>query len=112
MMTESEAPNLSAWERIAYVGAGLALAGTALKPRPNPLLSAVALAGGSYLAWRGYVGQCPVKAALIGKTSTPNDPSVRTWSRRAYDPDGGALDGRMHQVIAESPRTMGLHAAG
>jgi threonine/homoserine/homoserine lactone efflux protein len=43
---------------------GLGLAAAAAKPRPNPLLNVLALAGGSYLAWRGYVGNCPVKAAL------------------------------------------------
>lgn len=57
-------PNLSTTERGAYMLAGLGLAAAAAKPRPNPLLNILALAGGSYLAWRGYVGQCPVKAAL------------------------------------------------
>jgi hypothetical protein len=110
-MTESEAPNLSFWERAAYVGGGLALAGAALKPRPNPILSAVALAGGSYLAWRGYVGQCPVKAVLTGRAPARDDPGVRPWSRRAYDPDGGALNGRAHQVVSDTPQMVGLHAA-
>jgi len=59
-------PNLSTTERGVYMLAGLGLAATAAKPRPNPLLSILALAGGSYLAWRGYVGNCPVKAALTG----------------------------------------------
>lgn len=59
-------PNLSTTERSLYMVAGLGLAAAAAKPRPNPLLNILALAGGSYLAWRGYVGQCPVKAALIG----------------------------------------------
>jgi len=59
-------PNLSMTERSLYMLAGLGLAAAAAKPRPNPLLNVLALAGGSYLAWRGYMGQCPVKAALIG----------------------------------------------
>ena len=59
-------PNLSTAERGVYMLAGLGLAAAAAKPRPNPLLNVLALAGGSYLAWRGYVGNCPVKAALTG----------------------------------------------
>ncbi len=59
-------PNLSTAERGAYMLAGLGLAAAAAKPRPNPLLNILALLGGSYLAWRGYVGNCPVKAALTG----------------------------------------------
>ena len=53
-------------ERTIYIVAGLGLAAAGAKPRPNPLLNVIALAGGSYLAWRGYVGTCPVKAALYG----------------------------------------------
>jgi threonine/homoserine/homoserine lactone efflux protein len=63
-------PNLSTTERGAYMLAGLGLAAAAAKPRPNPLLNILALAGGSYLAWRGYVGQCPVKAALTGSSGS------------------------------------------
>jgi len=59
-------PNLSTTERSVYMLAGLGLAAAAAKPRPNPHLNILALAGGSYLAWRGYVGNCPVKAALMG----------------------------------------------
>jgi uncharacterized membrane protein len=59
-------PNLSTTERAAYIVAGLGLAAAGAKPRPNPLLNVIALLGGSYLAWRGYVGNCPVKAALVG----------------------------------------------
>lgn len=44
---------------------GLGLAAAAAKPRHNVLVSVLALLGGSYLAWRGYVGNCPVKAALM-----------------------------------------------
>jgi threonine/homoserine/homoserine lactone efflux protein len=57
-------PNLSTTERAIYMIAGLGLAAAAAKPRPNPLLNVLALAGGSYLAWRGYVGNCPVKALV------------------------------------------------
>jgi threonine/homoserine/homoserine lactone efflux protein len=63
-------PNLSTVERGAYMLAGLGLAAAAAKPRPNPLLNILALAGGSYLAWRGYVGYCPVKGALMGSDGT------------------------------------------
>lgn len=58
--------NLTTAERAAYIVAGLGLAAAGAKPRPNPLLNVIALLGGSYLAWRGYVGNCPVKAALVG----------------------------------------------
>ncbi len=63
-------PNLSTTERGVYMLAGLGLAAAAAKPRPNPLLNIVALLGGSYLAWRGYVGNCPVKAALTGSSES------------------------------------------
>ena len=57
--------NLSTTERALYIVAGLGLAAAGAKPRPNPLLSILALAGGAFVAWSGYVGRCPVKAALI-----------------------------------------------
>lgn len=57
--------NLTASQRAIYVIAGLGLAAAGVKPRPNPLLNVLALASGAYLAWRGYEGSCPVKAALI-----------------------------------------------
>ena len=63
-------PNLSTTERSVYMLVGLGLAAAAAKPRPNPLLNILALAGGSYLAWRGYMGQCPVKAALTGSSES------------------------------------------
>jgi threonine/homoserine/homoserine lactone efflux protein len=63
-------PNLSTTERSVYMLAGLGLAAAAAKPRPNPLLNILALAGGSYLAWRGYMGRCPVKAALTGSSES------------------------------------------
>src|SRR5215212_404802 len=57
-------PNLSWTERGISIAAGLGLAAAAAKPRPNMILNVLALAGGSYLAYRGAVGYCPVKAAL------------------------------------------------
>ena len=66
MRADFQAGDLTTSERGAYILAGLALAAAGVKPRPNPLLNALALLGGSYLAWRGYVGNCPVKAALLG----------------------------------------------
>ncbi|MDB5570657.1 MAG: hypothetical protein JWN93_1840 [Hyphomicrobiales bacterium] len=61
----SETQNLSLGERIVYVAAGLGLAAAGVKPRPNPLLNVAALLGGSWLAWQGMQGYCPVKAALM-----------------------------------------------
>jgi hypothetical protein len=58
--------NLSFGERAAYIAAGLGIAAAGAKPRPNLLLNVLALAGGAMLAWSGYVGRCPVKAALTG----------------------------------------------
>ena len=57
-------PNLSFNERAVSVIAGLGLAAAAAKPRPNPLLNILALAGGAYLAYRGATGHCPMKAAI------------------------------------------------
>jgi threonine/homoserine/homoserine lactone efflux protein len=65
-MFQSHEPNLTTGERAVYILGGLGLAAMAAKPRPNPLLNALALAGGAYLAWRGAEGYCPVKAALFG----------------------------------------------
>lgn len=53
-------------ERIISVVAGLALAATAAKPRPNHLLSILALGAGAFLAYRGAMGYCPARAALDG----------------------------------------------
>ena len=58
--------NLSFNERALSVVGGLALAAAAAKPRPNPLLNVLALAGGVVLALRGATGHCPIKAALEG----------------------------------------------
>ena len=57
--------NLSFAERAVSVALGLGLAAVASRPRPNPLLSVIALAAGSYLAWRGATGRDPVKAVLF-----------------------------------------------
>jgi hypothetical protein len=57
-------PHLSFGERAVSVVLGLGLAAAATKPRPNPLLNLLALVGGSYLAYRGASGYCPIKAAL------------------------------------------------
>ncbi len=62
----SREPNLSTTERVIYVGLGLGIAAAGAKPRPNPLLNILALAAGSYLAWSGYQGRCPVKALMFG----------------------------------------------
>lgn len=56
--------NLSTRERAISLVAGLGLAAAGVKPRPNPLLNAVALLGGAYLAIRGATGRCPIKQAL------------------------------------------------
>lgn len=58
-------PNLSTGERAIYIGLGLGIAAAGAQPRPNPLLNVLALATGSYLAWSGYQGRCPVKAVLV-----------------------------------------------
>jgi hypothetical protein len=58
--------NLTSSQRALYVVAELGLVASGVTPRPNPLLSVPALASGAYLAWRGYEGECPVKAALFG----------------------------------------------
>ena len=61
--------NLSFGERAAYIAVGLGLAAAGAKPRPNPLLHVLAHGLGGYIAWRGYVGQCPIKAALVDGSS-------------------------------------------
>jgi threonine/homoserine/homoserine lactone efflux protein len=57
-------PNLSLTERAIYIVGGLALAAAGARPRPNPLLNVLALAGGAYLAWCGSQGRCSAKALL------------------------------------------------
>jgi uncharacterized membrane protein len=63
-MTHGSA-ELSMTERGISLVAGLALAAAGAKPRPNVLLNVLALGAGSYLAYRGATGYCPVKAALV-----------------------------------------------
>jgi len=58
-------PNLSMGARSFYLVAGLGLAAAGAKPRPNMLLNVLAIAAGSYMAWSGYTGRCPAKAALF-----------------------------------------------
>jgi len=65
-------PDMSAAERAASVVAGLMLAAAGAKPRPNKLLNVAALAVGSYLAYRGATGDCPVKRAVISSQATAN----------------------------------------
>ena len=60
----SEGGHIHMPERIISVAAGLALAATAAQPRPNHLLSILALGAGAYLAYRGATGYCPVRAAI------------------------------------------------
>lgn len=57
--------NLSMGARGFYLVAGLGLAAAGAKPRPNPLLNILAIAAGTYMAWSGYSGRCPAKAALF-----------------------------------------------
>ena len=64
-------PHLSWTARGVSVAAGLAIAAAGVKPRPNPLLNVLALGIGSYLAYRGATGYCPVKAALVEDDSKP-----------------------------------------
>ena len=58
--------NLSMTERSLSVVGGLALAAVAAKPRPNKVLSLVALVAGVALALRGATGHCSIKAAMSG----------------------------------------------
>ncbi len=66
-MTHHPAGTLSVTERAVSTGIGLFLAAAAAKPRPNLLLSALALAAGAALAYRGATGYCPMKAALAAQ---------------------------------------------
>jgi uncharacterized membrane protein len=64
-------PHLSGGERLLSVIVGLGLTSMAAQPRPNVFLSMLALASGSYLAYRGATGYCLVKASLDDKHGTP-----------------------------------------
>ena len=57
-------PHLSPGERLLSILAGLGLTSVAAQPRSNVFLSMLALATGSYLAYRGATGFCIVKASL------------------------------------------------
>lgn len=57
-------PHLSSGERALSVLVGLGLTSMAAQPRPNVFLSMLALATGSYLAYRGATGYCVIKASL------------------------------------------------
>jgi uncharacterized membrane protein len=56
--------NLSFTERAISTLIGFGLMGAAVQPRPNKVLSLLALLGGAGLAIRGATGHCPVKATL------------------------------------------------
>ncbi len=64
-------PHLSSGERLLSIVVGLGLTSLAAQPRPNVFLSMLALASGSYLAYRGATGYCVVKASLDDKHSAP-----------------------------------------
>ncbi len=68
VMSQSDGGDLSMPERAVSVVAGLALAALAAKPRPNVTLSILALAAGSFLAYRGATGFCPIRQALDSRT--------------------------------------------
>jgi hypothetical protein len=74
-------PRLTLVERAVSVAAGLFLAAAATKPRPNPLLNILALAGGSYLAYRGATGYCLVKAALADHRGDARMPALEDAGR-------------------------------
>ena len=71
-------PRLSGGERALSVLGGLLLTSAAAQPRPNVFLSILALATGSYLAYRGATGYCIVKASLNEGTlpSSPAKPQL------------------------------------
>ena len=71
--------DLSIGERFISIVAGLFLASTSVKPRPNMFLNLLALTAGSYLAYRGATGHCPVKAALNDEPAA--QPRRRLFSR-------------------------------
>ncbi len=57
-------PHLSSGERLLSILLGLGLTSIAAQPRSNVFMSMLALASGSYLAYRGATGFCIVKASL------------------------------------------------
>lgn len=64
-------PHLSSGERLLSIIVGLGLTSVAAQPRPNVFLSMLALAGGSYLAYRGATGYCIVKASFDDEHAAP-----------------------------------------
>ncbi len=68
-------PELSTEERAVSVIGGLLLAAAGTKPRPNMLLTVLAVAAGSYLAYRGATGYCPLKSALSDAATAIDDSS-------------------------------------
>ena len=71
----SSDPHLSSGERLLSVLVGLGLTSIAAQPRSNIFFSMLALASGSYLAYRGATGFCLVKASLndgYPKVSAPS----------------------------------------
>ncbi len=61
-MNHDSSGELSTTERLWSAVAGLVLAALAAKPRPNMVLSVLALGAGTALAYS--TGHCPLKAAL------------------------------------------------
>ena len=61
-------PHLSSGERALSMLLGLGLTSIAAQPRANVFLSMLMLASGSYLAYRGATGFCPIKDSLNGET--------------------------------------------
>jgi threonine/homoserine/homoserine lactone efflux protein len=51
-------------------------------------LNVVALAGGAYLAWSGYQGRCPVKAALVDQSEAPHRMARSETGTQAFQPAG------------------------
>ncbi|MCX5515668.1 hypothetical protein C3941_06540 [Kaistia algarum] len=69
-------PEISPAGRTLSVIAGLVLAAASVRPRPNRFLSVLALATGSYLAYRGATGHCPITEAFEERFGDP-DPRAR-----------------------------------
>jgi uncharacterized membrane protein len=64
-------PNMSLTERGISLAIGFGMMAAAVQPRPNKLLSLLALVGGAGMALRGASGHCPVKAEL-GHAGNPS----------------------------------------
>ena len=77
-------PHLSGGERALSVLAGLMLTSAAAQPRPNVFLSILALATGSYLAYRGATGYCIIKASLDDGSLVPHAAAAKL--ERAAEP--------------------------